>query len=120
MKTIIAGSRSCTDPVELRKALSACGWVPSVVISGCAAGVDRLGEEWSYAMRIPCLRFPANWDLWGKAAGFRRNEEMAEHAEALLALWDGASHGTEHMIQTAREKGLWVYVHRIPLIGTTQ
>jgi hypothetical protein len=63
-------------------------------------------------MNIPCFRFPADWDRYGKAAGYIRNETMAANAEALIALWDGRSPGTKHMIDIARKKGLKVYVHR--------
>ena len=38
---------------------------------------------------------------------------MAENADALLAIWDGESRGTKHMIDTAREKGLEVYVYMV-------
>lgn len=111
MRTIIAGSRGRTNMLELRAALEACGWKPTVVISGTAQGADKLGELWADAAGIPCERFPANWDLHGKSAGYKRNMLMAENAEALIALWDGTSKGTHHMIQIANNKGLRVYVH---------
>lgn len=111
MRTIIAGSRGCTDKRELLAALSVCGWTPTTVISGSAQGADRLGELWTVDFKIPCERFLADWGRYGKAAGYRRNEQMAESAEALIALWDGASRGTKHMIDVARRKGLRVHVH---------
>jgi hypothetical protein len=45
-------------------------------------------------------RYPADWDTFGKSAGYRRNEQMAEDADALVAFWDGESKGTAHMIDT--------------------
>lgn len=111
MRTIIAGSRDCTDKRELSTALKNCGWVPTTVLSGAARGADRLGEMWAAECKVPCERFPANWDLYGKSAGYKRNEQMAGHAEALIALWDGKSKGTKHMIDIATHKGLRVYVH---------
>ena len=50
--------------------------------------------------------FPADWKKFGKSAGFRRNEQMAEFADGLIAFWDGESHGTKHMIDIANEKGI--------------
>ncbi len=111
MRTIIAGSRECNDKRELLSALEDCGWTPTVVISGAARGADRLGEVWAAEFDIPCERFPADWDAHGKAAGYRRNVQMADNAEALIALWDGASKGTKHMIDIAKHKGLRVHVH---------
>lgn len=48
MKTIIAGSRSITDYRLLLAAIQHCDWNISLVISGCARGVDELGERWAH------------------------------------------------------------------------
>lgn len=111
MRTIIAGSRDCTDKNELIVALSECNWIPTVVISGAAKGADRLGEIWAVESGVPVERFIADWNHYGKSAGYRRNVEMAENAEALIALWDESSRGTKHMIDVAKKKGLRVHVH---------
>jgi hypothetical protein len=113
MKTIIAGSRQCTDSDHLLVALDKCGWIPSVVISGNARGVDRLGELWAEENKVPCIRYPANWEKYGSMAGPIRNEKMAEEADALIAIWDGKSKGTKHMIGAAKRRGLKVYIHMI-------
>lgn len=115
MRTIIAGSRGIRDERQLREALQACGWVPSVVLSGTAQGVDRMGERWAARNSIPCERFPADWKMYGKAAGYLRNLEMAYKADALIALWDGRSRGTKNMICEAQARGLKVYVRRVAL-----
>lgn len=113
MRTIIAGSRGLYDKKELLRALKLCGWTPTVVISGTARGVDQMGEAWAMEFGVPCEQFPANWERYGKRAGHIRNAEMADHAEALIALWDGASKGTKGMIDIARRRGLRVYVHKL-------
>lgn len=113
MRTIIAGSRNITDMKHLLTALSVCGWVPTVVISGTAQGADQLGEKWASNSDIPCERYPADWDKYGKSAGYKRNEQMAGVAEALIALWDGKSKGTKHMIDIALRNGLRVHVHKV-------
>ena len=56
------------------------------------------------SMDIKLSTSPADWDLDGKSAGFKRNVKMAEYADALVAFWDGESKGTKHMIETAKEK----------------
>lgn len=110
MRTIIAGSRIATDPRLITIAMNHCGWVPTVVISGTASGADTLGENWAEEHDIPVERYPAQWSMYGKSAGYRRNADMANKAEALVALWDGSSRGTKHMIDLAKRKGLEVYV----------
>jgi len=104
MKTIIAGSRDIVDYDELVHCLEQLDFNITEVVSGTARGVDRLGERWAEENNIPVKRFPANWNKYGKRAGFLRNEEMAEYAEAVVILWDGKSKGTKHMYNTAVKK----------------
>jgi len=113
MKTIIAGSRNITDPIILDVALEKVSWPITEIVSGGARGVDELGEGWASATRRPYKVFLAEWDKFGKSAGYRRNVEMAKYADALIAIWDGKSKGTKHMIDIAKEKGLVVYVENI-------
>lgn len=110
MRTIVAGSRSVTDQSVVDAAIKGCGWTPTVIISGTARGVDTLGENWARANNVPIERFPANWSLYGKRAGYLRNQQMADNADALIAVWDGQSHGTHHMIAIARSAGLKVFI----------
>lgn len=111
MRTIIAGSRGITDPTLVDEAVRECGWWPTVVISGTARGVDRLGEQWAEGQAIPVERFPADWKH-GRAAGPIRNATMADTADALIAIWNGQSPGTRNMIHEARVRGLRVHVYR--------
>ncbi len=112
MRTIIAGSRTITDYAVVVEAVRASEIVPSVVLSGAARGVDVLGERWAADHRITLERYPAEWHIWGKAAGAIRNKQMAEKADALIAVWDGESPGTRDMIHKALTARLIVYVHR--------
>jgi hypothetical protein len=113
MKTIIAGSRTCNSIQQINEAVSKASWIPTTVISGTARGADQLGEQWAREHKIPIIKFPANWDRDGKAAGYKRNEVMANNAEALIAIWDKTSKGTEHMINIAKRKGLKILIHYI-------
>lgn len=110
--TIIAGSRSCTDIEVLRRAIRLCGWVPDVVISGGARGVDKLGEQWAAENNVPVEQYLADWNKYGKSAGYIRNVKMAENANSLIAIWDGESVGTRHMIDIAKKKRLHVFVYQ--------
>lgn len=113
MRTIIAGSRDCTDPKVLRRALSQCGWAPCAVLSGTARGADTLGEQWAQQFRVPLEYYPADWNTHGRGmAGKIRNQAMADAADALVALWDGNSGGTADMIRRARAAGLKVFVYK--------
>lgn len=110
MKTIIAGSRKITDYDRVLGIVADSGFLITTVVCGCAIGVDTVGEDIAIDFGIPVEYYHADWYTYGKAAGHLRNEEMARNAEALIAIWDGRSPGTKHMISTAKQLGLKVYV----------
>lgn len=120
LKVIIAGGRDFTD-VQLglseflifsNEVTQEYGLVEpfAKVVSGGARGADLVGERIASMCHLPVDRFIPNWDTLGKRAGFVRNAEMADHADALLAFWNGVSRGTKHMIDVATKKGLIVKV----------
>jgi predicted Rossmann-fold nucleotide-binding protein len=113
VRTIIAGGRDVTDPKLLQDALLACGWKPTTVICGGARGADTLGKEWGKRNDIPVEEFEAEWAQYGRRAGMMRNAQMAENAQAVIALWDGLSPGTANMITIARARKLKLYVHLV-------
>lgn len=114
-KVIVAGGRDYNNYEELKYV---CDFylknknVDEVeIVSGCARGADALGERYASERGIAVVRFPANWDRWGKKAGYLRNNEMYLYADALIAFWDGKSAGTKSMIRLATDGGLDVRVH---------
>ena len=84
------------------------------IISGTANGADKLGEKFAEVYKLPVKRFPADWDEFGKRAGYVRNAQMAEYAKedngVLIAFWNGISKGTRHMIDLAKKHGLKVFI----------
>lgn len=116
MKTIIAGSRTGVSYMDIRSAVINCGWKITEVIEGGAQGADNLGRSWARNNGVPCTTMPADWKKYGKSAGYRRNVDMANAAEALIAIRVGgeASKGTTHMINIAKEKELRVYILEKP------
>lgn len=116
LKLIIAGSRSFYNYALLDEALTNLlanyDDLPKQIeiVSGHDLGTDRLGEIWAERHNVKITTFPANWQLHGKHAGYLRNIEMAEYADALVAFWDGMSKVTKHMIDIAKSKNLQVKV----------
>lgn len=82
------------------------------IVSGKARGADSLGEKYANENGLNIMEFPADWDKHGRSAGYKRNLEMAENADALIAFWDGESRGTKHMIDIAKEKNLLTRIIR--------
>jgi len=58
--------------------------------------------KWCRLNGYPWVEFPADWEKFGKSAGYIRNTEMAKAGNNLLAFWDGMSRGTEHMVNIAK------------------
>lgn len=123
MKTIIAGSRTLAR-TNMTNGILECPWKITAVVSGCAVGIDSFAIDYASLANLPLFRFPAAWKSqewksydpkrgYDPKAGFRRNELMAQNAEALLAIWDGKSSGTKHMISMAEKYRLKIYIHLV-------
>lgn len=108
LKIIVAGSRTFKDYELLCKKLDFyIGNHQDVeIVSGTAYGADKLGERYAISRGFEIKYFPANWKLYGKSAGYRRNKEMAEYATHAVIFWDGVSKGSQHMIDLAKQAGL--------------
>lgn len=111
MNIIVAGTRTFDDYTLLSAWADALQvfYGDIVIISGAAPGADRLAEKYARCNELPVKLFPADWDKHGKAAGPKRNRQMCEIADVLLAFWDGQSRGTANMINLAEAKGIPVY-----------
>ena len=112
MRVIIAGSREFKDYVLLKVRVMhmLANQTDVTIVCGEARGADALGKRLALELGWQVASYPADWDKYGKSAGYRRNELMADNADALIAFWDGASKGTKHMIDIATHKGLKVKV----------
>ncbi|MBE6566186.1 MAG: DUF2493 domain-containing protein [Ruminococcaceae bacterium] len=98
MKLLVVGSRSITD-FDLSVFISDD---VDTVISGGAKGVDALAEEYADRHRLSKYIFRPRYDLYGRAAPIRRNEQMVDFCDAVLVIWDGHSKGTQHTIKYAK------------------
>jgi hypothetical protein len=99
MRVIIAGARCCNHYHVVCQAVRDSGFDITTVVSGGAVRVDTLGERYAAEHGIPCERHPADWEKYDRAAGFIRNHEMAQCADALIAVIMGKSNGTRNMIR---------------------
>lgn len=105
MRVIIAGGRDFDNYDLLR---GKCDSILSkaediTIISGGAKGADLLGEQYATERGYEVEVYPADWKAHGNSAGPIRNMKMLNRADAVIAFWDGASRGTEHMIKITKE-----------------
>lgn len=109
MKLLIVGSRSITN-FDLSPYISNN---VDTIISGGACGVDSLAEEYADLHRISKYIFRPCYNIYGRAAPIRRNEQMVDFSDAVLIIWDGQSKGTKYTLEYAKKKNKVITVVRI-------
>ena len=73
------------------------------VISGGADGIDSLAERYADLHRLSKYIIRPRYDLYGRAAPLKRNEQMIDMADAVLIIWDGISKGTLYTLNYAKK-----------------
>lgn len=113
MKLAIVGSRDFNDFLYMKKKVAEFGFAPgelTEIVSGGARGADSLAEQLAVEWNLWKKVFPAEWDKYGKSAGYRRNELIVEYSDMIFAFWDGKSKGTQHTINLTKRYGKPIYV----------
>ena len=119
LRIAIAGSRTITDYNQLVIALTNAinsGVIPRAntfeIVSGGAKGVDmlarRYANEFGYILTELKPQYKGRYD---KGAPLRRNVDIAAYSDVLIAIWDGVSPGTKHMINEMQKLNKPTYVH---------
>lgn len=114
---IVAGGRDFDDYNLLEKTLDILlkNFDDITIISGTAKGADSLGEVYAKKRNYGIIKMSANWDKYGKRAGYLRNSEMASKVKefdnyASVCFWDGKSKGTKHMIDISKSQDIDCYI----------
>jgi len=128
-RLLITGSRDWDDPEEIWHRLNIIhkklSRRPAVLLSGaCPTGADRIAESHWLSLGSPWAndhsagkrtveRYPANWDFYGKSAGFKRNAQMiAAHPVLCLAFIRHSSKGATHTANLAQAAGIKSFIFR--------
>lgn len=116
MKLIVAGGRDFNDRTNMLACLGRLQDAELIsthptLVCGMARGADMLAHRIWTQMGLPIDEYPADWNRYGKSAGYRRNVNMGEVADAAAIFWDGESRGTKHMIDimVRLNKPHWIY-----------
>ena len=85
LKVLVTGSRDWTDPgaieLEIFRALyeTKTTFSEAVLIHGaCPSGADAMADAYARANGMHIIRRPADWDRYGKRAGYVRNAELVD------------------------------------------
>lgn len=108
MKLLVCGGRDFDNKAALKSAMnSAVGLETNVVvIHGAARGADKLAGTIAAEAGVPVMVFPADWERYGKAAGFKRNVQMLTEGKPDLVLAAPGGKGTAMMVKIAKEAGV--------------
>ena len=101
MKVAVIGSRNLTVP-NLGDYLPA---ETTELVSGGAKGVDTSAREYAEAHGIKLTEFLPDYSQFGRGAPLKRNLQIIEYADLVLAFWDGKSRGTKYVIDNCEKQG---------------
>lgn len=107
MKTAIIGSRGI-------KVDNIGKYLPdntTEIVSGGAKGVDACAKRYAFENGIKYTEFLPDYRRYKKGAPLRRNLQIIEYADTVIAFWDGVSKGTKFVIDNCERmnKEVWVY-----------
>lgn len=108
-RVIFAGSRKLRIPVyqeDLRGELDKFNPEEDIIITGAAWGVDSFSEQEAIRRGFKTLRVPAKWEVHGRAAGYIRNDVMADLCNGLVAFKRSVSKGTESMLAIIQDRDI--------------
>lgn len=74
IRLLVCGDREWTDRKLIRRFLKTLK--PIFVIEGEAKGADTIARQEAEAIGIQVMKFHADWNRYGKAAGMVRNAQM--------------------------------------------
>lgn len=105
-KLAVVGSRDFKDFDLFVKILDRLRLTKDIdaIISGGAQGVDSMAEHYADVNGIPTIIHLAEWDKYGKGAGYIRNKLIWDDSTMGIAIWDGVSKGTKHSFDLARKQ----------------
>lgn len=131
MRVLVTGSRAWSHPPFLWGELHALaiqaymdydgGHRLTVVHGDCPQGADRMARTWVRAQApdlwLPVIiteeAHPAQWDVYGKAAGHIRNQEMVDRgADLVLAFIHEGSRGATDCVTRAQAAGIETRIFR--------
>lgn len=107
MKVAVIGSRG----LEIEHLEEYLPKETTEIISGGAKGIDACARNYAKSHGIKLTEILPEYEKFGRAAPLKRNDQIIERADLILAFWDGKSRGTRYVIEACQKRGkaVWVY-----------
>jgi len=106
MKIAIIGSRGL-DIMDLEK------FLPKEIfeiVSGGAKGIDLCARNYALMHNIKLTEFLPKHEKFDRSAPLKRNIEIIEYGDLVLAFWDSKSRGTEFVIDSCKKQNIPIKV----------
>ena len=76
------------------------------IVTGGAKGIDSCAMRYAEAHQIKLVTFLPDYRRYGRGAPLKRNIEIIEYTDCVLAFWDGKSSGTRFVIDECRHRSV--------------
>ena len=121
IRIVVAGSRDFDDYETAKEYIDFCikdlkNSCTLIFVSGTCKGADLLGEKYAIENGFEIERYPAQWNICGRGAGIRRNEQMAQVSDIVICFWDGKSKGTKSMIAFAKKYNKSLFIKTVEIL----
>jgi hypothetical protein len=120
MRLLVFGTRTFSNRESLYQILDDFdrGQRVSLVIEGEAPGADTLARDWANSRGIEVAKFPAAWDIHGRAAGPIRNRQMVMQGkpDTAIGFVDKPivyTKGSKNMYNQLIKAGIPVSIHEV-------
>jgi len=108
-RILICGDREYKDWIQVRDYLDTLSRT-TIIIHGGARGADSIAGNLAISLKMKVIKFPAEWDKYGKGAGLIRNQQMLDEGHPDLVIYFHKdienSKGTRDMLKRATDSGI--------------
>ena len=109
MKVAVIGSRN----IQIENLSKYLPRETTEIVSCGAKGVDTSAREYAIANSIKLTEFLPDYEKYKRGAPLKRNIQIIEYADVVIAFWDGKSKGTKFVIDNCNKIGKKVVVFTI-------
>ncbi len=81
------------------------------IVSGGAKGIDSCARKYALDNDLILTEFLPEYNKYGKSAPLKRNLQIINYADCIIAFWDGTSNGTRYVIEHCKAMGKEITVY---------
>ncbi len=85
------------------------------IVSGGAKDIDQCARTFAIKEGIKLTEFLPKYELYGRTAPLKRNIEIINYSDIVIAFWDGKSRGTKFVIDNCKKMNKEFRVFITPL-----